>query len=144
MATTAVRTRIVAAAQPTVWELIADPHHQPRWWPGVERIEGVTGDHFTQVLTTKRGRPIRADFRIVRSEAPWLVAWEQELPGTPFARVLRESVIQVSLEPSGVQTTVTIAHQQQLRGYSRTGGLMLRHATATRLDEALDGLAGLL
>ena len=39
---------------------------------------------------------------------------------------------------------VTIAQLQKLRGYSRTGALMLRRATNKRLDEALDGLAGLL
>ena len=80
----------------------------------------------------------------MHSEPPWTVAWEQELPGTPFARVLSESVIELTLEPSGDATTVTIAHQQKLRGYSRTGGLMLRRATSSRLDEALDGLAELV
>jgi uncharacterized protein YndB with AHSA1/START domain len=144
VATTAVSTRAIPASQQAIWEVIADPHHQPRWWPGVERVEGVTAEHFTQVLKTKRGRPLRADFRIVRSEPPWTVAWEQELPGTPFARVLRESVIELTLEPAGDATTVSIAHQQQLKGYSRTGGLMLRRATGSRLDEALDGLAALV
>jgi uncharacterized protein YndB with AHSA1/START domain len=144
VATTAVRSRTIAAPQQTLWELICDPHHQPRWWPGVERVEGVSGGHFTQVLKTKRGRPIRADFTIVNEQAPWTIAWEQELAGTPFARVLKQSVIELGLEPAGAATAVTIAHQQQLRGYSRTGGLMLRHATGDRLQEALDGLARLV
>ena len=136
-----MRSRAIAASQLALWELIADPHHQPRWWPGVERVEGVSDGRFTQVLKTRRGRPVRADFRVVRADAPWMAAWEQELAGSPFARVLDASVIQFTLEPAGEGTTVTIAHQQQLRGYSRTGGLMLRRATARRLDEALDGLA---
>ena len=42
----------------------------PRWWPGVERMEGVEADRFTQVFKTKRGRPVRADFRVLRSEPP--------------------------------------------------------------------------
>ena len=144
MAMTAVSSRAIPAPQKTIWELIADPHHQPRWWPGVERVEGVTTDHFTQVLTTKRGRPVRADFRVVHSDPPWTVAWEQLLPGTPFARVLGASVIELTLEPEGGGTTVTIAHQQQMKGYSRTGGLMLRRATSSRLAQALDGLASLV
>ncbi len=141
---TAVRSRPIAAGQQALWELISDPHHLPRWWPGVERVEGVAADRFTQVLKTKRGRPVRADFVIVESQAPWMTAWRQELTGTPFARVLHESVIQLNLEPAGDSTAVTIAHMQKLRGYSRTGGLMLRRATADRLDEALEGLAGLV
>ena len=35
---------------------------------------------------------------------------------------------------------MTIAQQQKLRGYSRTGGFLLRRATRSKLDEALDGL----
>ncbi len=136
----AQRSRTLSAPQHALWELIADPHHMPRWWPGVERMEGVADERFTQVLRTKRGRSVRADFRIVESDFPWRRSWEQELPGTPFARVLSESVIEVALEPAGSGTEVTIAQRQKLRGYSRTGGLMLRRATAAKLDEALDGL----
>jgi uncharacterized protein YndB with AHSA1/START domain len=138
---TAQRTRKLAVSQQELWDLIADPHHMPRWWPGVERIEGVEEDRFTQVFKTKRGRPVRADFRVVESEPPWRRAWEQEIAGTPFARVLNESVITVALEPMGGGTQVAIAQMQKLRGYSRTGGLLLRRATADKLDEALDGLA---
>jgi uncharacterized protein YndB with AHSA1/START domain len=141
---TAQRTRTLAAPQQKLWELIADPHHMPRWWPGVERVEGVEEGRFTQVLRTKRGRPVRMDFRIVTSQAPWARAWSQEVEGTPFARVLSESVIEVHLEPAGEGTEVTIAQRQRMRGYSRTGGLMLRRATAGKLGEALDGLERLL
>jgi uncharacterized protein YndB with AHSA1/START domain len=138
---TARRTRKLAAPQQQLWELIADPHHLPRWWPGVERMEAVEPDSFTQVFKTKRGRPVRADFRVLQSEAPWVRAWEQEIPGTPFERVLNESIIEIRLEPAEGGTEVTISHLQKLRGYSRTGGLMLRRASGAKLDEALDGLA---
>jgi uncharacterized protein YndB with AHSA1/START domain len=137
---TAHRTRKLAASQQELWELVADPHHMPRWWPGVERVEGVDEDRFTQVFKTKRGRPVRADFHIVESQPPWVRAWEQEIPGTPFERVLRQAVTEVRLEPVENGTEVTIAQSQKLRGYSRTGGLLLRGATRSRLDEALDGL----
>ncbi len=138
---TAHRTRKLPVPQQELWELIVDPHHMPRWWPGVERMEGVEEDRFTQVFKTKRGRPVRADFHVLESQPPWVRAWEQEIPGTPFERVLSQSVIEVRLEPVEGGTEVTIAHRQKLRGYSRTGGLLLRGATRSRLDEALDALA---
>ena len=112
----------------------------PRWWPGVVRVEGVAADRFTQVFQTKKGRPVRMDFRVLASEAPWRRAWAQDIEGTPFERVLNESVIEVALEPEGTGTRVTIAQRQKLRGYSKTGGFMLRRATGGKLQEALDGL----
>jgi uncharacterized protein YndB with AHSA1/START domain len=124
-----------------VWELIADPHHMPRWWPGVVRMEGVGDDHFTQVFQTKKGRPVRIDFHVVDSDPPWRRSWEQELRGTPFERVLNEMIIEVSLEPVDDGTEVTISQHQKLRGYSKTGGVLLKRATRSKLDEALDGLA---
>ena len=133
--------RTLAAPVEAVWRVIEDPHHMPRWWPGIARMEGVEEDRFTQVLMTKRGKPVRADFRIVVSEPPWRLAWEQELAGTPFERVLSELVTEVSLESVAEGTRVTIAQNQKLRGYSRTGGLLMRRATDGRLKEALDGLA---
>jgi uncharacterized protein YndB with AHSA1/START domain len=134
------RTRRLRASQHELWELIADPHHMPRWWPGVDRMEGVEEKRFTQVFKTKRGRPIRADFHVLESEPPWVRAWEQDIVGTPFERVLNRSVIEMRLEPVDGGTEVTIAHLQKLRGYSRTGSLLLRGATRKKLDEALDGL----
>ncbi len=140
----AKRSRTLPASPEDLWELIADAHHMPRWWPGVERMEGVEPDRFTQVFKTKRGRPVRADFRVLRSEPPSARSWEQEVAGTPFEGVLTASVIEVRLEPTSAGTEVTISHEQKLRGYSRTGGFMLRRATAAKLDEALDGLARIL
>jgi uncharacterized protein YndB with AHSA1/START domain len=140
--TVARRSRTLPASQQELWEILSDPHHLPRWWPGVDRMEGVEEHRFTEVLKTKRGRPVRADFHVVHSEPPWTRSWAQEVAGTPFERVLSESVIEVRLEPApGGGTQVTIAQQQKLRGYSRTGGFLVRRATDTRLDEALDGLA---
>jgi uncharacterized protein YndB with AHSA1/START domain len=135
------RTRTLPASPEQLWDVIADPHHMPRWWPGVERMEGVEPDRFTQVFKTKRGRPVRADFRVVTSEPPTTRAWEQEVDGTPFERVLSASVIEVRLDPVSAGTEVTISQRQKLRGYSRTGGFLVRRATASRLDAALDGLA---
>jgi uncharacterized protein YndB with AHSA1/START domain len=141
---TARRTKVIAVAPQRLWELIADPHHMPRWWPGVARMEGVEEDRFTQVMMTKKGRPVRLDFLLVESDPPWRRAWQQEVEGTPFARVLEQAITEVLLEPEAEGTKVTIAQYQKLRGYSKTGGLLLRRATRAKLDEALDGLERLL
>src|SRR5438045_664446 len=53
---TASSTRTLGAAPQAVWKVIEDPYQMPRWWPGVTRMEGVQGDRFTQVFTTKKGR----------------------------------------------------------------------------------------
>lgn len=128
------------AAPQTVWELIEDPHHMPRWWPGVTRMEGVHDDRFTQVFISKRGRTVRMDFQVLASEPPWRRMWEQELAGTPFERVLGQSVTEIVLEPEGTGTKVTIEQRQKLRGYSRTGGFMMKRAAREKLDQALEGL----
>lgn len=83
---------------------------------------------------------MRLDFHLLRSEAPWVRAWEQEIAGTPFERVLNEAITEIALEPVQSGTHVTIAQRQKLRGYSRTGGFMLRRATSVKLAEALEGL----
>ena len=103
-------------------------------------MEGVSENAFTQVHQTKKGKPVRIDFTRWSHEPPWRQIWQQEIEGTPFARVLGESVTEIVLEPEGEHTTVTIELRQQLRGYSRTGGFLLRRATGARLDEALEGL----
>lgn len=134
-------SRLIPAPQIEVWEMVSDPHHMPRWWPGVARMEGVHEDRFTQVMKTRKGRPVRIDFRVAMSDRPWSCVWQQQIAGTPFARVLRDCTIEVRLEPVQDGTEVTISQSQHLRGYSWTGGLMLRRATGRRLAEALEGLA---
>jgi uncharacterized protein YndB with AHSA1/START domain len=135
------RSRTIRAPLQTIWEVLEDPHHMPRWWPGVRRMEGVEDDRFTQVFQTKKGRSVRLDFHVLESEAPRRRVWEQELIGSPLERVLAESITEIELEPAQDGTRVTIEQRQKLRGYSRTGGFMWRRATASRLDEALDSLA---
>lgn len=141
------RSRTLDAPPQRVWEVIADPYHMPRWWPEVKRMEGVEGDRFTQVFTTRKGRSVRMDFRLLTSDppgpdrdSPGRRVWEQELAGTPFERVLGEAVTEIVLEPGEGRTRVTIAIRQKLRGYSRTGGFFFRRATRAKVDEALAAL----
>jgi uncharacterized protein YndB with AHSA1/START domain len=144
----AERGRQLLATPAALWEVIADPFQMPRWWPGVARVEGVEEGRFTLVFLTKRKRPVRMDFRVLATDAPGSGgepsghrAWEQEIKGTPFERVLDQSITEVLLDPAhGGTTQVTIAQLQKLRGYSRTGALVMRRATIKHLDEALDGL----
>ena len=137
------RSRTVADVPERVWETVSDPYHLPRWWPRVERVEGVRGDHFTEVLTTGRGRSVRADFRVVESLAPERRAWEQEVAGSPFERIMAGARTEVLLAPDGAGTRVTLAIRQQMRGTARFAGWMVRRATRRVLDEALRALEGL-
>jgi carbon monoxide dehydrogenase subunit G len=140
---TARRSRTVAAPPERVWEVVGDPHHLPRWWPKVARVEAVSDTHFTEVLSTLDGRSLRADFRVVESRAPERRAWEQELAGTPFERVFAAASTEVKLLPEGDGTRVTVVVRQQVRGSARLGGFMVRRATGRLLDEALDALEAL-
>lgn len=140
---TARRSRTVAAPPERVWEVVGDPHHLPRWWPKVTRVEAVTDEHFTEVLSTQDGRSLRADFRVVDSRAPERRAWEQELDGTPFGRVFAAASTEIKLLPDGDGTRVTVVVRQQVRGSARLGGFMVRRATGRVLDEALDALEAL-
>ncbi|HTX12106.1 MAG TPA: SRPBCC family protein [Solirubrobacteraceae bacterium] len=145
------RARVVNAPIEDVWRVIEDAYQMPRWWPLVERVEGVDGDRFTQVFVSTRRRTVRADFRLVASAPPGAEGpsgqrtWAQELKGTPFERVLQESITEVTVEPAAEGATrVTIAQRHKLKGSSRLGVLSMRRATGKRLDQALDGLVRIL
>jgi uncharacterized protein YndB with AHSA1/START domain len=141
---TARRSRTIAAPVAELWELVCDPHHLPRWWPRVERVEDVADGAFTELMRTSKGKAVRADFLLVRSDAQaHSLTWEQQLEGSPFARVLSSSQTHVTMQSEGVgeTTSVTIELCQKLSGFfPRFGGFMVRRAAAATLDEALDGL----
>lgn len=134
------RARVVAAPQQDVWELVSDPHHLPRWWPGVVRVEEASALAWTKVLATDKGKAIRADFTRQAAEEPRRLAWKQELLESPFERIMRESSVEIGLEPDPAGTNVKLTAVRRLRGLSRLGGFMVRRATRKQLDEALDGL----
>ena len=137
------RSRTVADAPERIWETVSDPYHLPRWWPRVERVEAVTADRFTEVLTTDRGRSVRADFRVVESRAPERRAWEQEVAGSPFERIMVSARTEVRLVPDGGGTRVTLAIRQQMRGTARFAGWVVRRGTRRVLDDALGALEAL-
>ncbi len=138
------RSRRIAAPQQAVWDVICDPHHLPRWWPGVTRVEGVGGSRFTEVIPTRRGKPVRLDFAVIESDPPRRRAWTQELAGTPFERLLSSWTTTVTLEPDGeAGCVVTLEEHQQLRGTLRAGMLLQRRPAARRVESALSALAGL-
>jgi uncharacterized protein YndB with AHSA1/START domain len=145
---TARRTRTIAAPAGELWETIRDPHHLPRWWPRVNRVEDVTDGEFTEVLITGAGKYVRADFVLaVGDERERRLCWEQRLEGSPFARLLKRAETEVRLrdltgEPgSDAATEVTIELRQTLHGFfARFGTYMVRRAATKTIDEALDGL----
>jgi uncharacterized protein YndB with AHSA1/START domain len=160
---TARRSRTIAAPAEDLWELINDPHHLPRWWPRVERVEDVEQDAFTEVMRTSKGKLVRADFDIVHpdrdaatAEGARTVRWDQRIAGTPFAAVLSSSETELQLlpvptrdGPQAAATRVTIELRQEMcRGSARrlggslpkAGSFMVRRAAMATVQEALDGL----
>ena len=153
------RSRTIALPAEELWETIRDPHHLPRWWPRVTRVEDVEDGAFTEVMRTRKGKLVRADFNVVVcDDAEHSLTWAQRVEGTPFARLLKSAETEVRLtsttavaaqsrggaeEPgaSGPATAVTIELRQVLNGMSpRFGGFMVRRAARATVEEALDGL----
>jgi uncharacterized protein YndB with AHSA1/START domain len=138
---TVKRKRTVAAAPDAVWDLVSDPHHLPRWWPQVQRVEEVTGDAWTKVLRTPKGKTVRADYTRVEWRPPSMIVWRQEVEESPFEAILDEAVTTIALSPAGdEETEVELIAEQELHGRYRFGGFMLRRATRRQLDQALDGI----
>jgi carbon monoxide dehydrogenase subunit G len=135
---------MLRASPQELWAIVGDAYHLPRWWPRVTRVESVDDDSFTEVLRTERGTPVRADFRVVSSDAPHRRAWTQQLAGTPFERILARSETEIRLEPAGDATQVAISLAQRPRGLALLGAFMVRAAARRQLDEALDGLEALV
>ena len=137
------RSRTIGASPEQIWRTVCDPHHLPRWWPRVQRVEAVDRERFTEVLGTDKGRSVRADFRVLESRAPEVRRWMQEVEGSPFERLLRTAETEVRLAPADGGTRVTVTLRQRLRGVGALGGFMVGRANRRVVEEALDGLARL-
>jgi uncharacterized protein YndB with AHSA1/START domain len=140
------RRRVIAAPVGEVWELIADPYNLPRWWPRTSRVENVdrrSGERRTQwtkVLQTTEGRGVRADYRCLSAANGERYIWEQQLEGTPFAKHMSSSKLEIKLNADDGGTAVALSSSQTLRGLSRLGSPMMRGGQGKILEEALDGL----
>jgi uncharacterized protein YndB with AHSA1/START domain len=141
------RRRTVEAPVPEVWKLVSDPYALPRWWPRVSRVEDVDArqagrrSQWTKVLETQHGRGVRADYRCVSSAEPERYVWEQQLEGSPFAKHLKESRVEIELHAGGAEETrVVMTSVQTMRGMSRLGGWLMRKGQRDILDSALDGI----
>jgi uncharacterized protein YndB with AHSA1/START domain len=136
------RSRTLPVPPAEVWATVGDPHHLPRWWPRVARVEQVDAGGFTEVLHTDRGKAVRADFRLTTLDEGERIGWSQEVEGTPFERVLAaaDTTIRVLPADGGAATRVELELRQKLNGFARFGGFMVRGATRRSVDEALDGL----
>jgi len=139
------RSRVVAADPAKVWNLVSDPHSLPRWWPRTTRVEDVRDPggkraHWTTVLETEKGKGVRADFHCIGSTNGERYAWEQDVQGTPFEKILKSATLEIGLRSDTGGTRVTLTAEEALRGLSRLGGSMMRGAARRRLDEALEGI----
>lgn len=156
---TAAASRTIAASPEAVWDVVGDPHHLPRWWPRVTRVEGVQEGAFTEVLTGRKGKVVRADFTVLESRPKERMVFSQEVEGTPFEGVLRSAVTQIELRPvvdgASRGTEVRIELRQEMPaplgggagisravlGISRFGSPLVKRAAAATVEQALDGLA---
>jgi uncharacterized protein YndB with AHSA1/START domain len=140
-----VRRRRIAAPASALWSVVTDPYHLPRWWPNTQRVENVSGGDpadrsWTQVLETRDGRGVRADYRCVDATDGERYVFEQTLEGTPFERFVKRARTEIRLKPLNGETDVTMSLDRRLRGLSRLGSPMMRRAIGRTLNEALAGL----
>jgi uncharacterized protein YndB with AHSA1/START domain len=140
-----VRRRRIAAPASALWSVVTDPYHLPRWWPNTQRVENVSeGDpaerSWTQVLETRDGRGVRADYRCVDATEGERYVFEQTLEGTPFERFVKRARTEIELKPENGETEVKMSLDRRLRGLSRLGSPMMRRAIGRTLNEALAGL----
>ena len=141
---TVTRHRSVPAPREEVWRLVSEPERLPAWWPAVTRVEDATPHAWTTVMTSARGKTVRADYTRAEFDPPRRLAWRQELEETPFERILRESVTTLELEPEGEgATSVALTLQHKGRGWGRFGYVQLRRAGARQVEQALDNVEAL-
>ena len=114
----------------------------PRWWPRIERVEGVTDDGWTTVLRSPRGRAVRADWRLEEQRAADLArvgAGARRHAVREGAAASGGSRRGSSRPADGTRVTLEPAPARRA-GWARFGRFMLRRAARRELDEALDGL----
>lgn len=134
----------VAATPADVWHLISDPGRAVAWWPHAERAEDVSGGRFTFVVRSSRGVPVRMDWRVAASRRERVQRWEQDLAGTPFARVLKASAVEIRLEPTDDDgCRITVAVERELVNRGPIAGWFGRRASRRHAGDALSRLSRL-
>jgi uncharacterized protein YndB with AHSA1/START domain len=136
------RETVVGAAPEEVWRLVSDPVRLPQWWPGVTRVEEATPEAWTNVLSSPKGKVVRADFIRVDAVEPSRLVWRQEVAETPFERILADAVTTIELWAAEDGTRVAIALDQRPRGWARLAPLQFRAAGTRQVEGALQGLRG--
>jgi uncharacterized protein YndB with AHSA1/START domain len=138
---TVARSRTLDASPAAVWRVVSDPYRLPAWWPLVQRVEEASPEAWTKVLSSPKGKTVRADYTLLESEPERRLVWRQEVEETPFERLMSDAVTEIGLKPEGDGATeVRLTARMSLRGFARLGGLQFRRATARRLESALEGL----
>ena len=138
------RETVVAASPDEVWDVVSDPAQLPRWWPGVTRVEEATPKSWTSVLSSPRGKAVRADYTRVEAVPEERIVWRQEVEGSPFERILASAVTTLSLTSEGqAGTRATLLLDQKPRGWARFAPIQFRAAGSRQVKGALDGLEAL-
>jgi uncharacterized protein YndB with AHSA1/START domain len=135
------RERTLPVAPAEVWRVVSDPARLPQWWPGVSRVEEASPEAWTKVLSSPRGKMVRADYTRVDADEPHRLLWRQEVEESPFERILAASTTEILLAPAGGGTRVTIAVIHRPRGWARFSPVQMRAAATRQVQGALDGLA---
>ena len=138
------RETVVPREVGDVWRVVSDPVRLPDWWPGVTRVEDATATAWTTVLTSAKGKAVRADYTRTAATEGERVSWRQELEATPFERILAEATTSVELAPAEGGTRVALALDQKPRGWARLAPLQFRAAGKRQVEGALEGLERLL
>lgn len=138
------RERTLPAGPAEVWGVVSDPARLPQWWPGVSRVEEASPEAWTNVLTSPKGKTVRADYTRIEAEKPRRVLWRHEVEGSPFERILARSTTEIALAADDDRTRVQIAVSHQPRGWARLSPFQLRAAATRQVEGALDGLERLL
>jgi uncharacterized protein YndB with AHSA1/START domain len=134
------RETVVPERLDRVWGLVSDPGRLPQWWPGVSRVEEASAEAWTTVLTSAKGKSVRADYTRVTADPPTRLVWRQEVADTPFERFLAEATTSVALAEAEGGTRVEIELDQRPRGWARFAPLQFRAAGRRQVTGALEGL----
>jgi uncharacterized protein YndB with AHSA1/START domain len=131
---------VVPAPPEEVWRLVSDPAALPRWWPGVTRVEEATTEAWTTVMSSPKGKSVRADYTRLEVEPVRRLSWRQEIEESPFERILASAVTEVALVPDGDGTRVTVSLDQRPRGWARFAPFQFRAAGRRQVQGATEGL----